>query len=101
MNALLPCVTQRDQVHQQETLVSSLQQHLKKVTEVQAAKQHQLGREGGNLVQENAKLKDSNARLAEELWRMKKRNKKLEEVRELQLFIVKFLGDNDRVGSAK
>ena len=68
---------QRDQVHQQEALVSSLQQQLKKV---QGAKQHQEGVDGENLVQENDRLKDSNANLSEELWRMKKRNMELEEV---------------------
>ena len=79
--ALLLCVVQRHQVHQRNVLVSSLQQQLRKVTEVQAAKQHQQqGREGGNVTQEAAKLKDSNARLEEELWRMKERNRKLEEV---------------------
>lgn len=80
---------QRDQVHQREVLVSSLQQQLRKVTEMQAAKQHQQqDKEGGNLVQETAKLKDSNARLEEELQRMKERNRELEEVGKALLWLL-------------
>jgi predicted nuclease with TOPRIM domain len=61
--------------------VSSLQQQLRKATEVQAAKQHRVDREEENLAQENAKLKDGMTKVAEELWRMKEKNKELEEVR--------------------
>lgn len=74
--------TQRDQLHQQEALVSSLQQQLRKVTESQSSRQHLLGREEGGLLHHNASLKDSNTRLTEDLFRMKERNRKLEEVSE-------------------
>ena len=77
---MLFCVTQRDQLHQQEALVSSLQQQLQKVTETQVAKQQQRGREEGGVARENAELKDVNLRLREELWQMKERNGRLEEV---------------------
>lgn len=73
---------QRDQLHQKEVLVCSLQHQLRKVTESQGTRGQQLGGEGeGNLARESSILKDNNARLTEELWRMKERNKELEEVR--------------------
>lgn len=76
------CVIQRDKLHQQEALVSSLQHQLRRVSEGQSTKQqHPAGSEGGCVTLENANLKDTNARLREELWRMQERNKKLEEVR--------------------
>ena len=64
----------------------SLQEQLQKVTEAQRSRWQQQagggvgGEEGGVVVRENARLGDCNARLTEELWRMKERNKKLEEV---------------------
>lgn len=76
------CLMQRDQLHQKEVLVSSLQHQLRKVTESRGTRGQQLGGEGeGNLAWESSILKDNNARLTEELWRMKERNKELEEVR--------------------
>ena len=74
------CVLQRDQLHQQEALVSSLQQQLRKVTDSQSSKQQLLGREEGGLLHHNASLKDSNTRMTEQLFRMKEKNEKLEEV---------------------
>lgn len=83
-NGVEMCCIQRDQLHQQEALVSSLQQQLRKVIDSQTSKQQQqqLGREEGGLLHRNASLKDSNTRLTEELFRMKERNKRLEEVSE-------------------
>ncbi len=74
---------QRDQLHQRDVLVGSLQRELSKVAESRQSvsrQQLQEREEEGRMARENAKLKDDNARLSEELWRMAEKNRKLEEV---------------------
>ena len=81
---------QRDQLHQQEALVSSLQQQLKRVSEGQSVRQQQqlAGPEELSLSQENSRLRDDSARLREELCKTQERNKRLEEVSNSTPFIV-------------
>ena len=71
---------QRDQLLQQEALVSSLREQLKRVSEGQGAQQQALGSGEARLIQENSMLKDDNARLTEELRQIKERSRRLEEV---------------------
>lgn len=70
---------QRDQLRHQETLVSSLEQELERERQ-QGAKHQQREAQDGHLAKEGAALRDENARLAEELRRMKQRNTELEQV---------------------
>ena len=74
---------QRDQLHQRDVLVDSLQRELGRVagSRQSLSRQQLLERaEESTLARENATLRDDNTRLSEELRRMAEKNRKLEEV---------------------
>lgn len=71
---------QRNQLHMQQALVSSLHQKLLKASEGQGSKSMPASAEESCLALENAALRDSNARLDVELSRMRERNEALEKV---------------------